>query len=269
MVMKEEMKNEIDRDYASRFFAEQYLSTGYYLHIHRNLEIYGVVNGTVSVTIAGQQAMLTDGQMAVIDGLENHSYEIDGEAEVFYFHIGTQYSGKLYSLYPNQRLPFFLMDAEYNKILYNQIRPLFNNTKDLSEMKRLGIVYQLFADIIEHYEMVKKAGNIPDDYDVVTKVVQYIYEHYSEPITLESLSKEFYISPKALSKKIRKRLNMDLRLFVNDIRIQRAVQMREDPANKNKSLSEIAFLCGFTNMVTFYRSYERNFKFHKLDKEQL
>ena len=60
---------------------------------------------------------------------------------------------------------------------------------------------------------------------------------------------------------------MDLRLFVNDIRIQRAVQMREDPENKNKSLSEIAALCGFTNMVTFYRSYERNFKFPKLDQE--
>ena len=267
MSMKEEIKDEIDRDYASRFSAEQYLSTGYYLHIHRNLEIYGVINGTVSVAIAGQQATLTGGQMAVIDGLESHSYEIDGEAEVFFFHIGTQYCGKLYTLYPNQRLPFFLMDEEYNKLLYAQIQPLLGNTKEISEMKRLGIVYQLFADIIDHYDMVEKSGNVRDDYDLVTKVIQYIYEHYSEPITLESLSKKFYISPKALSKKIRKRLNMDLRLFVNDIRIQRAVQMREDPENKNKSLSEIAALCGFTNMVTFYRSYERNFKFQKLDQE--
>lgn len=262
------MKNEIDRDYASRFSAEQCLSTGYYLHIHRNLEIYGVVSGTVSITIAGQQATLTGGQIAVIDGLESHRYEIDGEAEVFFFHIGTQYSTKLYTLYPNQRLPFFLMDTEYNKLLYAQIQPLINSTEDFSEMKRLGIVYKLFADIIDHYGVVEKAGNIPGDCDIVANVVQYIYEHYSEPITLESLSKAFYISPKALSKKIRKRLNMDLRLFINDIRIQRAVQMREDPANKNKSLSEIAALCGFTNMVTFYRSYERNFKFHKLDKEQ-
>lgn len=268
MTARDEFQNEMERDTALRFSAEQYVSNGYYLHFHRNIEVYGVVSGTVSVTVAGQQATLTDGQIAVIDGLENHSYEIDGEAEVFFFHIGTRYSSKLYSLYPNQRLPFFLMDAEYNQSLYKLIQPVLENPNHLSELKKLGIVYQLFADIIEHYGLIEKSGNIRDDYDVVTKVVQYIYEHYSEPITLESLSKEFFISPKALSKKIRKRLNVDLRLFINDIRVQRAVQMRDDPAYKGKSLNEIALACGFNNMVTFYRSYERNFRFHKLDKEQ-
>ena len=267
MTVMDELQNEIERDTALRFSAEQYVSNGYYMHFHRNIEVYGVVKGTVSVTVAGQQATLTDGQMAVIDGLENHNYEIDGEAEVFFFHIGTRYSSKFYSLYPNQRLPFFLMDGEYNQRLYGHIKPVLGNTNNLSEMKRLGIVYQLFADIIDHYGLIEKNGNIRDDYDVVTKVVQYIYEHYSEPITLESLSREFFISPKALSKKIRKRLNVDLRLFINDIRVQRAVQMRDDPAYKGKSLNEIALACGFNNMVTFYRSYERNFRFHKLDKE--
>ena len=32
-------------------------------------------------------------------------------------------------------------------------------------------------------------------------------------------------------------------------------------------LNEIAMLCGFSNMGTFYRSYERNFKLRKLDVE--
>lgn len=267
MVVKDEMQNEIERDTALRFSAEQYVSNGYYMHFHRNIEIYGVLSGTVSVTVAGQQATLSSGQMAVIDGLENHSYEIDGEAEVFFFHIGTRYSGKLYSLYPNKRLPLFLLDTQFNQTLYQQIRPLFQNAASYSEMKRLGVVYNLFADIIEHYGLTEKRGNTSDDCDVVTQVVQYIYEHYNEPITLESLSKKFFISPKALSKKIRNRLNMDLRLFVNDIRIQRAIQMRDDPAYKGMPLNEIATLCGFTNMVTFYRSYKRNFKFHNLDNE--
>lgn len=267
MITKNELKNEIERDQASRFSAEQYISTGYYLHFHRNIEIYGVVNGAVSVSIAGHQKELTAGQIAIIDGLENHSYEIDGEAEVFFFHIGTRYTSKLYSLYPNKRLPYFLTDVEYNRMLYAQIQPLLNSTRNIPELKRYGIACQLFSDIIEHYGVTEKVGNIGSDNDIVTDIVQYIYEHYSEHITLESLSKAFYISPKALSKKIRKRLDIDLRLFINDIRVQKAIQMRDDPKNKGKSLNEIAMLCGFTNMGTFYRSYERNFKFRKLDKE--
>lgn len=262
----DKLQDEIERDTATRFEAQQYTSSGYQMHFHRNIEIYGVISGTVHVTIADQQATLSSGQIALIDSLENHGYEIDGTAEIFFFQIGSSYTGKLYTLYPNKRLPFFLMDAEYNKRLYRQIQPLMGNKESYSELKRLGVVYQLFADIIDHYGTVDKSGNSQGDYDVVTKVVQYIYDHYNEPITLESLSRIFYISPKALSKKIRKRLNMDLRLFINDIRIQRAVQMRDDPAYKGHSLNEIATLCGFTNMVTFYRSYDRNFKFHKLEE---
>ena len=258
---------EIERDFAFRFLAEQYVSSGYYLHFHRNLEIYGVVKGTVLVSVAGKKMSLTDGQIAIIDGLDNHSYEVDEKAEIFYFHIGTRYLSKLYSLYPHKRLPYFLMDVEYNKKLYAQIQPYLNVTQPIPELKRYGVACQLLSDIIEHYGVTEKVGNIGSEYNSVSEIIQYIYDHYSEDITLESLSKIFYISPKALSKKIRRHINVDLRLFINDVRVQKAVQMREDPEHKGKSLSEIAMLCGFSNMGTFYRSYERNFKFKKLDKE--
>ena len=264
---RNELKNEIERDTASRFSAEQYISRGYALHFHRNIEIYGVVKGQVCVRIADKQHTLTDGQIAVVEGLENHSYEIDGEAEVFYFHIGTRYCTQLYLLYPNQRLPYFLTDSSYNRKLYELIRPVMENAQAISDLGRYALSYQLFAGIIERYGFEEKSRNFVDEHDVVTQVVQYIYEHYSEHITLESLSKVFFISPKALSKKIRKRLNMDLRLFINDIRIQQAVRMRENPAYKDKSLEDIAGMCGFTNMGTFYRSYKRNFTLRKLDEE--
>lgn len=267
MVNIEERRNEIERDDASRFVAEQYVSNGYYLHFHRNLEIYGVVRGKVAVTIAGQRVFLTDGQIAVIDGLENHSYEIDGDAEVFYFHIGTRYIRNFFSLYPSKRLPYWLLDIEYNKVIYDRIRKVIDAGETIPELKRIGITCQLLSDIVEHYGVIEKSGNLGTDIDLVTNIVQYIYEHYKENITLEVLSKVFYISPKALSKKIRKRLNVDLRVFINDIRVQRAVQMRDDPKNKGMSLNDIAIQCGFTNMGTFYRSYERNFKFRKLDIE--
>ena len=266
MAVMEEMKNEMERDVAPRFYAEKYISNGYCMHYHRNIEIYGVVSGKVAVSVAGRQATLTAGQIAVIDGLENHSYEADGAAEVFFFHIGTRYCSKLYALFPDHRLPCFLTDANYNKLLYNQIKPVIDNVDAIPELKRFGIAYGLFSDIIEHYGVEEKKGQSSTEHDVVTEVVQYIYDHYNERITLESLSKVFYISPKALSKKIRKRLNTDLRLFINDIRVQRAMQMREDPAYKSKSLNEIAMLCGFTNMVTFYRSYKRNFVLKKLEE---
>ena len=84
-----ELQYEAERDYVKRFIAEQYVSRGYYIHFHRNIEIYGVVKGEVYVTIAGESCTLKEGQIAVINGFESHSYEIDDEAEIFYFHVGT------------------------------------------------------------------------------------------------------------------------------------------------------------------------------------
>ena len=264
MLKDKERQNEIERDDASRFAATQYVSNGYYLHFHRNLELYGVVKGKVAVTIAGEQEILTDGQMAIVDGLEDHCYEIEDEAEVFFVQIGTRYMSYLRSLYPQQRLPYWLMDAEYNKIIYERLRPVMETEEEIPELRRIGITCQLFADIIEHYGMLEKAGNVRENKDIVTRVVQYIYDHYQENITLETLSKQFYVSPKALSKKIKKRVNVDLRVFVNDIRVQRAVEMWDDPKNYGKSIHEIAMQCGFSSMATFYRSYERNFKYREL-----
>ena len=125
MIKGDERQNEIARDEASRFAAEQYVSNGYYMHFHRNLEIYGVVKGKVAVTIDGQQKILTDGQIAIVDGLENHSYEIEDGAEVFFVHIGTRYLSNLRLLYPHKRLPCWLMDAAYNQKLYSSLALFF------------------------------------------------------------------------------------------------------------------------------------------------
>lgn len=262
-----ERQNEIERDHASRFIAEQYVSRGYFLHFHRNIEIYGVVKGRVSVSIVDENRILSDGQIAVIDGLENHSYEIDGEAEIFYVHVGTRYLRDLLTLYPNQRLPHWLMDVEYNKVIRKRLQGIMGIAPEqIPYLRRIGVACELFSDIIEHYGVENKKSNMTGDNNLITEIIQYIYGHYDENISLETLSSVFFVSPKVLSKKLSKRLNVDLRVFINDIRVQKAVQMLDDPQYKDKSLNEIVGICGFKNMGTFYRSYERNFKFYKLEK---
>ncbi|MBQ8803688.1 MAG: AraC family transcriptional regulator [Tyzzerella sp.] len=263
------VRNEKEINEAACFVVEQYVCKGYSLHFHKNLEIFGVVKGKVAVTIAGQRMVLHDGQIAIIDKFENHSYEIDGEAEVVCAYLGTRYLRDFYSLYPEKRLPLWLEDTDYNEIVFRGIEKAMNvSEENTSELDKIAAVYQLLSCIVERYEMVDKKDKVASDNEFTTEVVQYIYDHYNENITLETLSKVFYVSPKALGIKIGKRLNVDLRVFVNDIRVQRAVQMMDDSKNKDKTLEEIAMMCGFNSMRTFYRSYERNFGFRKLPGEE-
>lgn len=89
MAKSNEMQFEIERDFATRFVAEKYCSNGYGRHFHRNLEIYGVFNGEVNVIIAGDKHTLRNGQIAIVNCMEVHEYDISDRAEIFYFHIGT------------------------------------------------------------------------------------------------------------------------------------------------------------------------------------
>ena len=260
-------QSEMERDEASRFAGMHYMSVGFYPHFHRNLEIYGVVKGSVVITIAEQRKVLTDGQIAIINSLENHSYEVSEKTEVFFLHIGTRYLSNLSAVYPKKRLPRWLMDVQYNQRLYQRVSEVLNEKETIPELRRIGIACQLFSDIIEHYGTVDEKSVPRQDSEIVTEIVQYIYDHYQENITLESLGRVFFMSPKALSKKLKKRLNVDLRVFVNDIRVQMVIQLRNDPKYKEKTLQQIATICGFSSMSTFYRSYERNYSFREQSEE--
>ena len=242
---------------STRFFLLLYKSKGYESHFHRNLEIYGVFNGEVTVTIAGDKHTLFGGQMAVINCMEVHEYDMTEEAEIFYFNIGTTYLSTFISQYKNSLLPHWLLDAEYNKRLYDQISMLFYNYKNVSEIRKFGIVNNLFADIIDHYGIVD-GGYDSKSHKFIETVIQYIYDHYAEDITLVSLADKFCIDSKLLSKKLSRCIGVDLRMFVNDIRLRKALQMKEDPAMRDIPIKEIIRLCGFKRSGTFYETLKRS-----------
>lgn len=261
------MRKEIDREENSCFAMKQLTDSGQYLHFHGHLEIYWVEKGKAALTVSGDSQVLTQGQMAIVDRYESHSCEMDVDSQVFIVSLGAHYVRFFRSEYPNQRLPRWLTDAGFNRGLHEEIKSCFERPQTIRELKRIGLVCQWLSKMIEHYGLVNKKDGTEADLDLVAEIVGYIYDHYTERITLETLAAVFHLSPTALSKKLGERLGMDLRVFVNDIRVQKAAQMMDDPANRNKTINEIAILCGFSSMSTFYRSYKRNFSLHRLHIE--
>lgn len=257
MSKDKEARFELNSDFATRFIAKQYLSDGFVSHLHRNVEIYGVVDGEITVTIAGDRQVLTNGQMAAVNCVEVHEYDISGEAEIFYFHIGTTYLSMFISQCKQKLLPHWLLDAEYNKKLYAQIKELLAGTDKLSELKKHAVATNILSDIVDRYGFGKKDYDA-QSCDLIESVIQYIYEHYSEDITLDILGKNFFIEPKTLSKKLSHFIGIDLRTYVSDVRFQKALQMMNDPVNHGVPKKDIIQSCGFKKAATFYRAASRN-----------
>lgn len=95
---------------------------------------------------------------------------------------------------------------------------------------------------------------------IFSEIIQYIYDHYAEDLSLTSLSEQFSYAPRSLGHLFSKYIKMDIRNFINSVRVEKVLEKKEYPENSNKTILDLAFECGFNSASSFYRAYQKNYK---------
>ena len=94
-----------------------------------------------------------------------------------------------------------------------------------------------------------------DSDDIINRVENYIRDHFRENINREDVAAIAYITPNYLSKQFRIKKGMNLREYINQIRIEEAKRLL---LTTNLSVSEVAGLSGYENISYFstvFRKY--------------
>lgn len=94
-----------------------------------------------------------------------------------------------------------------------------------------------------------------DSDDIINRVEAYIRDHFRENINREDVAAIAYITPNYLSKQFRIKKGMNLREYINQIRIEEAKRLL---LTTNLSVSEVAGLSGYENISYFstvFRKY--------------
>ena len=234
--------SEATRDFPSYFHAEKYESIGYKPHLHRNLEIYCVIKGSSHITINDREYHLTEGQAVVINSMQIHSYQNSEGTIVSFLLVGTKFLHLFNSVYPENVLPESLFDKEANK-------PVF---------EAMGYSNLLIHYIVRAYgtESAKKGSKK----FIFSEIIQYIYDHYKDDLSLASLSEQFNYAPRSLGHLFSKYVRMDIRNFINSVRVEKVIEMKANPENSNKTILDLAVECGFNSASSFYRAYRKNYK---------
>ncbi len=253
--VKNQFQIEKNRDFYDTFLAEKYWSNGYYSHFHQCMEVYCVQEGAVNVTVNNTTFELNRGQAVVINSLTVHSYQCDREALISFFLIGEKYLEHFNELYPNHMIPIFLDDIEGNIPIFSAISSICLNGKEFSELDKYSAVDHLLSVIIRRYPPIPFARSKSS---VLSSIVQYIYDNCEQDLNLETLAKQFHYTPMTMSHLFSKGIGIDLRVFINDVRLQKVLAMKHDPKYTDISLINLAMMCGFNSASTFYRTYRRN-----------
>ena len=89
---------------------------------------------------------------------------------------------------------------------------------------------------------------------MIHRCIQYIGEHYSEPITLREAAEHVYLTPPYLCRIFKKETGVTFNEYLNRIRVNKAKELL---ANRKLRLTDISLLVGFEDQSYFTKVFKR------------
>ncbi len=220
-------------------------------HVHSNVELIYMLEGTVEATVNGNSYTLKKGDLFFVFPNQVHYYEnynnLDCVMTVFNPAICGQLGDAFSSNVPsenviecgeNSDVPYII-----KKIDEKRESPFFENV--------VSAYYMLISD--EIFSRTEMTTQITASQELIFSVIQYCVNNYRERITLDSVSKELSISKYYISRIFSEKINMNFKDYVNGLRIREAQHML---VTTSRPISEIALDIGFSS----FRSFNRLFK---------
>ncbi len=223
------------------------------LHVHDEVEIVCVTSGSLVMTVDGQQLHLEPGDISISFPLVPHSYDmmtpdLRGLSAIFAPDTIQEFSEPLRTMQPvSPFLPQRQQCPELRGMIHRMLEISFQHETHLQQGYLHLFLSYLFSSItLTHRERQVQHG-------LGCQALQYIFEHFTEPLTLESTARALGISAIHLSHLFSQQLNINFRQYINTLRVSRACSLLWNPSF---SISQVAYLCGYGNQRTFNRAFE-------------
>ena len=229
-------------------------------HAHPYYEIFYLLNGDCTIFVDHNIYKLNKGDLVVVPAGELHksTYPQMGSSEryVVCFKKGNLkwLNELLGDDFVKQSLTSGVISIpekrrDYVEALMNKMN-FENDGQDILSPAfiRTGLVELiLFIIRCQRYEqyVIKE---IDVDNQLMQEIATYIYENYDKKLSLDDMSNRFHISRSYLSKKFKAVTGFGIKEYIVNVRIKNACRLLLET---NKSITDIAFECGFNDSNYF------------------
>lgn len=238
------------------------------LHWHNHIEILYALDGSIRMTTNGINFTLNKGHICFINSGVIHStsrgdednliliiHITDSKKSVFYNFKDMKFNHETYldnfqkNLVPLSDLQNILLRIylEYRKKL-----PGYENMI-------LSLINACFAIMIRHSYLIPKSK---DDYigennmERFNLILDYMKDHYNEKLSLSDLAEKMHVNYYYLSHFFKNIAGISYQEYLNGLRLNQAEMLL---TTTPKSITQVAFECGFTNIKSFTGIFKANF----------
>lgn len=233
-------------------------------HWHESLELLFVLSGQVSIIVDAEHYWLESEDVILINS--NAPHELSASNAIM---VAVQIKLSLFddSLMPNGPLYFECNsktshDAE-GLLRIKRIVAQFVKAHSYTDEGRLfrakALSYTLLSELMTRFRVDRnpqRQEQAQHQNERITRMTDYISEHYRENITLQQIAELEYLSVPYASRFFTRMMGMGFSAFLNHVRLTRAVS---DLLGTDDTIDHIASHNGFASTQTFVQLFKKQY----------
>lgn len=223
---------------------------GFPMMFHPHMEILCVLEGSINVTVDGKNRLLGPGELCAVFPFVPHSYLDAPNAGFRLLLFSPEYvcqaEHTLFSMKPEY--PFFTLDQTLS-LLVERATSCTTSHDNLQNNTACGYLTALVGELLLRSTPLQSGSsqNSP-----LQNILLYCAEHFSEPISIDTVSEACFVSPSYISKLFTGKLGISFRSHINALRTNHAKHLLE---NTDLKITDILYACGFQNQSSFNRVF--------------
>ena len=240
-------------------------------HTHDYYEFYIFLEGNVSMHVGKRSYHMAPGDMLLIPpGTHHHAYNIDGTlpCQRFVFWISQNYCEKLLELSEDYVYMITHVQSKkqylyhYDTIAFNALQAKVFRLIEEIHADRFGKAAKIelcVNDLIlhinrsiyetEHPSIRKEANALYDN------LIQYIEAHLDEDLSLDELSKKFFVSKYHIAHIFKENFGISIHQYITKKRLS----MCKDAIISNDNITKVYLMFGFKDYTSFFRAFKKEY----------
>lgn len=226
-------------------------------HLHDEIEIVYVTNGTVELGVGQELYHMDKGDFAIVFPNVIHHYQVfaKGVNKAMYISIKPTlipaYAEQLKKYSPGYPI---IHSTSLNEEILNSIHAIAN-MKEINVMLAQAYIQIILAHVFSEMELLEKDAIGGDD--IIYNAVEYVAQNFRENIMLEKMARDLGTSKFALSRMFAKTFHCNFNTYVNGVRLNYVAALLQDT---NEPITNLCFDCGFESQRTFNRVFKERYK---------
>lgn len=221
--------------------------------LHKSYEMIYVYEGTLDIRLSSGSYSLQPHDLII--------YRSERSA----MDVGENCSYLTVVFEVNQRKSLHILDhtfhctSELQQILW---KLLIESDENSYYTRTLMVCYlqEALLLLMQFYEMISHktlfADNNSARNDLLSEILSYMNKRITEPITIEEICHEFYISRSSLQALFKTHLNTSPKNYLLNIKLQKSKELIRQ---NQYTISEIAYMLGFSSIHYFSRLFKKYF----------